>query len=1020
MSEKNKIKSSIKYPTSIIIRGDGFLGVEIAKSLIEQGGYVVVIDHDIESMMEKYKEIDNQKLLTLLDFSSIEYLEEDLRRLDYVFYLGHEYLNLSNEISSQEFLQSSNYLDLVINLTNKFEAKLLLSGSIKAHQIIINTPDIAINLEGDARKKHAIYTQLEIQRYSEALLMESIDKLGLDARVVRLGRVIGRGMNFDLSNSFDKLIFQAVRKDDFEVEADGLETNFYIHVLDGAYGLIKAMFTQGTKKKIFSLSNEEEITDLSLAYKLQELTGLNREIKFKDSNDLLPPIRFYKPGISLSTLGWAARIPFTRAINQVIDYASEILAQKSSKKSESQEEGLVQEAAGEIDEPKGALARLIAERKIQDKARRGSILMASEQSRTKAKAKRNLTRGERFQRKTQIIYDSIASRLTFLKKITVVEAFFYLILLTFFLIIYVGIVSPVFVIAKNILQIEYYRASLIDNLEEENYAHASGDLGHISSSIDEMQQNVKDLEIVYKIAGKQDEFDTTYSYVRQLSLYTNELDGALSIVADFDEYWRTSELGVAYLPNSQSLFKQTGKSGSSESEELIKSYESQIDNSIDSLDTTSALLFNRPAITLIGYDTEGVLQDLKDNQSKLIEALNLAKNYSRLLLSDDLQTIAIVVQDNSRYTPAGGYPASIGFVQVKDSQIIDVHLSEVNSENDKIIPGLTDSEIGEIQTASSSIIDPNTLKLSDLFLMRDRERFSDDIAGYYSDHFGVNPDLIVYIDLETIANSLEAVGAIELNKVKIERDTLLNSINLLQATDKTREKRNQIITNIFAAQINSILTQKDSLYAILPEIYDASLSKSIGIEGRDIDLAQELIQDIDSQSDDWLQIGILSDPEAMEVLSFPSIDIKIEDSLDEELATIRKVTLGRGNTKDLERFVICLPTTAKDFGFEEGQVSIGQTFSQEEVCLAGDFDLEKEVQFSYTIDNGIENLSDGRYNKTLELISSAGVDIVYDYEASISSRFSIVEEQDVIISNQQVISAGTLDENKLIVFKIAK
>ena len=57
MSEKNKLKSSIKYPTSLIIKGNNFLGVEIAKSLIEQGGYVIVIDQDVESTLKRYEDV---------------------------------------------------------------------------------------------------------------------------------------------------------------------------------------------------------------------------------------------------------------------------------------------------------------------------------------------------------------------------------------------------------------------------------------------------------------------------------------------------------------------------------------------------------------------------------------------------------------------------------------------------------------------------------------------------------------------------------------------------------------------------------------------------------------------------------------------------------------------------------------------------------------------------------------------------------------------------------------------------
>ncbi len=68
MQEKQKLKSSIKYPTTIIIRGNNFLAFEVAKSLIEQGGYVIIIDYDIDALEKRYESILDTKLLTLLDF----------------------------------------------------------------------------------------------------------------------------------------------------------------------------------------------------------------------------------------------------------------------------------------------------------------------------------------------------------------------------------------------------------------------------------------------------------------------------------------------------------------------------------------------------------------------------------------------------------------------------------------------------------------------------------------------------------------------------------------------------------------------------------------------------------------------------------------------------------------------------------------------------------------------------------------------------------------------------------------
>ena len=78
------------------------------------------------------------------------------------------------------------------------------------------------------------------------------------------------------------------------------------------------------------------------------------------------------------------------------------------------------------------------------------------------------------------------------------------------------------------------------------------------------------------------------------------------------------------------------------------------------------------------------------------------------------------------------------------------------------------------------------------------------------------------------------------------------------------------------------------------------------------------------------------------------------------------------------------------------------------------------MSFSYELSKGIENLSSGGYNKSLEIISSAGLDVIYDYEAGLASGYSIVEEQNTIISNQKVIETGTVEGKEYITYKFTK
>ena len=70
-----KLKNTIKYPTSLIIGGLSKLGLEIADSLIEQGGYVIIVDTYTQENMNKLDVFPQGSLVSFVDYTSIPHLE---------------------------------------------------------------------------------------------------------------------------------------------------------------------------------------------------------------------------------------------------------------------------------------------------------------------------------------------------------------------------------------------------------------------------------------------------------------------------------------------------------------------------------------------------------------------------------------------------------------------------------------------------------------------------------------------------------------------------------------------------------------------------------------------------------------------------------------------------------------------------------------------------------------------------------------------------------------------------------
>ena len=172
--EQYRIKNTIKYPTSILVGGMSRLGFEIADSLIEQGGYVIIVDTFTPENIDRLKAFPKETLISFVDYTSLPHLEAEVRRLDYVFYFAHDSQDFTHKISTQEFLNYSNYLDTTLELTSKFQAKFLLTTAIRAHQILMSADQIDPNFGTMVSARHLVYTDMEFQRYAESLAISCV------------------------------------------------------------------------------------------------------------------------------------------------------------------------------------------------------------------------------------------------------------------------------------------------------------------------------------------------------------------------------------------------------------------------------------------------------------------------------------------------------------------------------------------------------------------------------------------------------------------------------------------------------------------------------------------------------------------------------------------------------------------------------------------------------------------------------------------------------------------------------
>ena len=311
-------------PSILIVNGVGFLGRALARALLDQGGEVAVLGEYDQTARDFVTDFKNEPF-KFLDYSLVGELSTRFERLDYVVVLLNDLPEA--EYKTTDFVRVLSQITGVLDTAYAKQARVALVTSMRWEA------ELKKRWPGDTSG----YTREEIEMFSEKTAKEYIAKTGLDTRIVRLGEVYGKGMDVTKDTLMASIIKQALTESEIVVPGETLQFDYYIHVLDAVFGILKALFTKETNGKTYTLANPEEISLLSLAHKVIEVGVAAKRVRFekeKDSEE--EPL--YKNAFSLApnleALGWAPKISFERGLAQTVEYFREVTGHGKSRKQE--------------------------------------------------------------------------------------------------------------------------------------------------------------------------------------------------------------------------------------------------------------------------------------------------------------------------------------------------------------------------------------------------------------------------------------------------------------------------------------------------------------------------------------------------------------------------------------------------------------------------------------------------------------------------------------------------------------
>ena len=321
MPKKQAVKKSAQSPVALIAGGAGFIGSHLVAALLEKKARVVVLDNFHTGKELHVQEFLKNPKFALFNVDINQGLPEEIESVDYVFHLAgvEEYLYSKNFLNLDSLLTNSYGTKNLLDLAQKSQAKFMLASSVDVYQGRMSQVDL-VSYFGDTTEDQTKFSLVEAKRFAEALVWEYYKKHDLDARIVRLPEIFGPKMGLDSSGVLGRFLKDMIEGRDITIFGDGYEKEFYLYVTDAISGLLKALFSDDTKGKIYSLIGADSISTLEVAFLLKGLADREMTIQFRPGKTSVRPKLLPPDVLNLRDLSWKARTNFKQGVLKTLEW----------------------------------------------------------------------------------------------------------------------------------------------------------------------------------------------------------------------------------------------------------------------------------------------------------------------------------------------------------------------------------------------------------------------------------------------------------------------------------------------------------------------------------------------------------------------------------------------------------------------------------------------------------------------------------------------------------------------------
>ena len=293
-----------KLPTTIIFNGLNFLGEKLSEDISNNGGNILILDSVTKKNLENIRKLREIKETGI---------KGEIKVIDTLSGIDiDEILNSITDIGFCIFISNFEY-DQDFDIEREIK---LLDDFFEIAKYYKSKSVVAINLN---TKENINFNKYE--KIVENRVLKDAEEIKVS--LIRIADVYGERLDGFIKSPIN-LIAESIKKEDIIKVRKEHSFSHYIYIDDAISGIFNILFSQ--KQGDFSLSNKEDISNISLAFRISDLTGF--PVVSSEPRDKLIEDRLKNPINILND--WEVKTNFEEGIRKTIEYKLSRMLNNSS------------------------------------------------------------------------------------------------------------------------------------------------------------------------------------------------------------------------------------------------------------------------------------------------------------------------------------------------------------------------------------------------------------------------------------------------------------------------------------------------------------------------------------------------------------------------------------------------------------------------------------------------------------------------------------------------------------------